>query len=367
MLCDSIPCDNRPALTRFFFLCSHSHFGSHPTFIPEQIAPLLSFSYENPFCNPLVFRFMQEWAPSDMPTFEPASVPRCVGAIPFPFTLLRTLWHAPKLNSFIFNRFRTLCAKTPGGRVSMLNSPSCAPCSQCLSGKPCCVLLGLRWRIRGRLSRPLGLCDRGEGLHVEFLVVRVVRHHAGFASFLQQEAHPNVRLHIRRQPHFVIHEPLFVNEAGSFLKVRQQAAGKFHVPGEIRLQPGHVVRFFVYPDDSGEFLCQFFHQLVRLELGIGLEVENQHVLPAKALAARIHELACTQENLNPRFVAFFVVAFFVLPFFLGLLFFRFFLGRALLLFLDVLLRFLVFLFLFRFAQRLAVFFHQRGDFVPIEI
>src|SRR5258708_29306078 len=35
-------------------------------------------------------------------------------AIPFLFTLLRTLWHAPKLNSFLFNGFRTLCPETPG-------------------------------------------------------------------------------------------------------------------------------------------------------------------------------------------------------------------------------------------------------------
>src|SRR6266436_7050856 len=36
-------------------------------------------------------------------------------AIPFLFTLLRTLWHAPKLNSFLFNDFRTLCRETPRG------------------------------------------------------------------------------------------------------------------------------------------------------------------------------------------------------------------------------------------------------------
>src|SRR5260370_37858105 len=36
-------------------------------------------------------------------------------AIPFLFTLLRTLWHAPKLNSFFSNDFRTLCRETPGG------------------------------------------------------------------------------------------------------------------------------------------------------------------------------------------------------------------------------------------------------------
>src|SRR6266849_9467788 len=39
-------------------------------------------------------------------------------AIPFLFTLLRTLWHAPKLNSFLFNGFRTLCPETPGVGVS---------------------------------------------------------------------------------------------------------------------------------------------------------------------------------------------------------------------------------------------------------
>ena len=33
----------------------------------------------------------------------------------FLFTLLRTLWHTQKLNSFLFNRFRTLYPKTPGG------------------------------------------------------------------------------------------------------------------------------------------------------------------------------------------------------------------------------------------------------------
>ena len=36
---------------------------------------------------------------------------------PFLFTLLRTLWHAPKLNSFFFNGFRTLCPETPGVAV----------------------------------------------------------------------------------------------------------------------------------------------------------------------------------------------------------------------------------------------------------
>src|SRR6266478_4809863 len=32
----------------------------------------------------------------------------------FAFILLRTLWQDQKLNSFLFNRFHTLCTKTPG-------------------------------------------------------------------------------------------------------------------------------------------------------------------------------------------------------------------------------------------------------------
>jgi hypothetical protein len=34
--------------------------------------------------------------------------------ISFLFTFLRTLWHAAKVNSFFFKRFRTLCPETPG-------------------------------------------------------------------------------------------------------------------------------------------------------------------------------------------------------------------------------------------------------------
>src|SRR5437660_998851 len=37
-----------------------------------------------------------------------------ISPIPFPFTLLHTLLHAEKSNSLLFNRFRTLCQKTPG-------------------------------------------------------------------------------------------------------------------------------------------------------------------------------------------------------------------------------------------------------------
>ena len=46
---------------------------------------------------------------------------------PFPFILLRTLWHRAKVNPFIFKRFQTLCPKHPGwGYLKLFNRSSIA-------------------------------------------------------------------------------------------------------------------------------------------------------------------------------------------------------------------------------------------------
>src|SRR5712664_696115 len=38
------------------FPCSHSHFGSHPSLIPEEIIPFFSCSYVEPILQPLCFQ-----------------------------------------------------------------------------------------------------------------------------------------------------------------------------------------------------------------------------------------------------------------------------------------------------------------------
>jgi hypothetical protein len=43
-----------------FSPCSHSYFGTHPSPIPVRIAPFFSCTYGNQFCNPFVFKFIQE-------------------------------------------------------------------------------------------------------------------------------------------------------------------------------------------------------------------------------------------------------------------------------------------------------------------
>jgi hypothetical protein len=62
------------------------------------------------------------------------------------------------------------------------------------------------------------------------------------------------------------------------------------IADEIRLQARHVVCLFVHPDDPGEIADQFFGHGLGLEFRIGLEIEDQHVLSAKAFPARIDKL-----------------------------------------------------------------------------
>ena len=57
----------------------YSHFGTHPSRVPEKFSSFLSSAYRSAFCNPFAFRFMQEWVgvyphprmfSRDFPTFQ---------------------------------------------------------------------------------------------------------------------------------------------------------------------------------------------------------------------------------------------------------------------------------------------------------
>src|SRR5713101_7219070 len=103
----------------------YSHFGSHPSpslcHNRHPLSPLFSCTYEMQILQPLCF---QLHACNGGGALSSASRPHILyflSPIPFPIKLLRTFLrffalfctHA-KLNSFIFNRFRTLCKKPPG-------------------------------------------------------------------------------------------------------------------------------------------------------------------------------------------------------------------------------------------------------------
>src|SRR5579871_1442477 len=133
-------------------------------------------------------------------------------------------------------------------------------------------------RIGRRLGRRFGgvrwLADAGHAFHVEALIVGIPRHRIDLECLHHQHTDSDVRLFVRWQPDFVVDIRLFKNEARSLLQVCHHPARKTEVADEVRFQARDIVRLFVDPDDAGEFVDHFFGKLVRLELGIRLEVEN---------------------------------------------------------------------------------------------
>src|SRR5262249_15855434 len=115
--------------------------------------------------------------------------------------------------------------------------------------------------------------------------------------------------------------------------------------------PRDVVGLFVNPDHSGELLNDFFHQLMSLVVGIGLEIEDQNILTSEAFAAGGYELADAPERLDAGIVVILVLFFLLLGFFF-LCFLLF--VRSPKVF-DFFLSFLVFLALLFFAERPAIF------------
>src|SRR5258708_6021534 len=100
-----------------FFPCSHSHFGTHPAFIPEEIIPFFSCTYVEPILQPLCFQiYACNGGGTPSPSCQPSNVPTCFRVIPFLFTFLRTLLHIEKSYPYSYQELPHSLRKTPGGR-----------------------------------------------------------------------------------------------------------------------------------------------------------------------------------------------------------------------------------------------------------
>jgi hypothetical protein len=108
-----IALDPRPVFNSSIrILPNNSHCGTHlPLLVPfifkhfqESILQLLS----------LHIHAGMGGAPTSPIFRSNVQRPTIFRPIPFPFTLMRTLWHGQKLNSFVFRQLHTLCPKHPG-------------------------------------------------------------------------------------------------------------------------------------------------------------------------------------------------------------------------------------------------------------
>src|SRR5712664_1797665 len=82
---------------------SHSHFGSHPSLISEKTSPFFSYTCVEPILQPFCFQIHAcNGGCTPSPSRQPSNVATCLRAIPFFFTLLRTLLHSRKTQLFSF-------------------------------------------------------------------------------------------------------------------------------------------------------------------------------------------------------------------------------------------------------------------------
>ena len=168
--------------------------------------------------------------------------------------------------------------------------------------------------------------------------------------------------HESGEPNFIIHKSLLENEARPLLKIGQESGAKAHVTHEMSLEAHHVFGFFVDPHHARELFDNALIQLPGLVFGVGLKIEDEDILAAEALVPRIHEPGDSQKDLNARIFVVFGILAFLFGLFLLLLLLLLFLHL-----LDEFVRFIVFLLLLVFAERLAVFFHESGDFFAFQI
>src|SRR5260370_64556 len=81
-----------------FFPSSHSHFGTHPALIPEEIIPFFSCTYVEPILQPLCFH-----------------IDACNGGYPVSFHILARSFAHREIISLFLSRTSTLFGQNTRG------------------------------------------------------------------------------------------------------------------------------------------------------------------------------------------------------------------------------------------------------------
>src|SRR5204862_7239680 len=104
----------------------------------------------------------------------------------------------------------------------------------------------------------------------------------------------------RRQPDLIIDAILFYYKGCTFLKLGQNTAADIEILRQIGLKTRDLFIFFVYPHHACCFAEEFQHALrvLVIEIGVWLEIENDHVPSMKALASRLDQARRSQQLCN---------------------------------------------------------------------
>ena len=128
--------------------------------------------------------------------------------------------------------------------------------------------------MRCGIGGVFGLVDASYAFYVELFVVGVAGYGVDLESLHHEDADTDVGLFVSGEPDFVVNVGLLEGEAGSLLQIGDEAAGETEIADEVGFEARDVMCFFVDPDYAGQFVDDFFGELVGLEFGIGLEIEN---------------------------------------------------------------------------------------------
>src|SRR5258708_11457404 len=100
-----------------FFPCSHSHFGTHPALIPEEIIPFFSCTYVEPILQPLCFHIYAcnggGYPLPKLPTFQRSNV---FPSYPLSFHILAHSFAPREIISLFLSRTSALFAQNTRGR-----------------------------------------------------------------------------------------------------------------------------------------------------------------------------------------------------------------------------------------------------------
>src|SRR5262249_38688722 len=115
-------------------------------------------------------------------------------------------------------------------------------------------------------------------------------------AFHQHNLYRQIHFGVRWKPDFVVHVLLFQHYPSARLQSSEQPAGDFEFVIQTSFESRDLFSLLVYPHNSDQLLNATFVKILWLYSRLGLEIKNDHIAAAKALASWIDEIAQAQKD-----------------------------------------------------------------------